>query len=209
MHNKPFLYIKPAYYICLTLIPLCLLSCSSEKQLVQADSLYKRDVSAGLFPNEPVRGELKPLAIVMEGDAYACSMCHEGFVGDSTQAALEGQHANIEFDHGRNLRCLNCHNPANSDTYVNHDGSEIPGEQPTMLCAKCHGPHFTEWEKGVHGRRNGYWNAEMGAQERVACIQCHNPHHPAFAKMAPMPPPILTRFESKHSTDKGEPAHVE
>jgi pyruvate-formate lyase-activating enzyme len=96
-----------------------------------------------------------------------------------------------------NLRCLNCHNPKNSDTYVNHDGTEIPSDSPTMLCAKCHGPHYREWTLGVHGRINGFWNDRSGEQKKLECVQCHDPHKPRFPVIAPQGPPPLTRFHER------------
>jgi hypothetical protein len=143
----------------------------------------------------PVRGEVRPLAFVLEGDSFACSTCHEGFEGDMGELALEDTHANITFDHGRNVRCLNCHNPENSEAYVNHDGSEIPADNPTLLCAKCHGPHYREWSLDVHGRVNTYWDDRFGEQKKLACVQCHDPHQPRFQPMVPLPPPVHTRFD--------------
>lgn len=160
-------------------------------------ALYERNLSEGIHGVEAVRGAVRPLVMRQDEDEFACSMCHEGFTGDLTEAALEGAHQNIQFDHGMNLRCLNCHNPANSDTYVNHDGSEIPGDSPTMLCAKCHGPHYREWTLGVHGRINGYWSEQFGEQKKLECVQCHDPHKPRFAPIAPENPPPLTRFHGK------------
>lgn len=171
-----------------------------------SSALYEREVSHGIHPIEPVRGALRPLALKVEEDSFACSMCHEGFAGDLNEAALEGAHQNITFDHGLNLRCLNCHNPANSDAYVNHDGSEIPAEQPNALCAKCHGPHFREWNLGVHGRINGVWSEDFGEQMKLACVQCHDPHKPAFDPMVPAEAPVLTRFQR---TGEGAPGHAE
>ena len=68
--------------------------------------------------------------------------------------------------------------PANADAYDNFGDAEIPGDQPTMLCAKCHGPHYREWGLDVHGRVNGHWGAEWGEQRKLDCIQCHDPHDP-------------------------------
>jgi hypothetical protein len=87
---------------------------------------------------------------------------------------------------------------------VYHDGSEIPGDQPTRLCAKCHGPHFREWEMGIHGRVNGYWEARLGPQEYLNCIDCHDPHRPRFQGIAPVSAPVLTRFEKPVH---GDPTH--
>lgn len=179
-------------------------SCSPLPSLAASTAVYERDTSGGLYDITPVRGAVRPLRLRQDGDEYECTMCHDGFHGDKGEEALEDQHADIKFDHGLNLRCLNCHNPTNSMAYVNHDGSEIPDDQPTRLCAKCHGPHYREWLLGIHGRVNGNWNAYLDEKSKLACIQCHDPHRPRFQQMAPEPPPTLTRFEDAL---RGGPAH--
>lgn len=143
----------------------------------------------------PVRGNPGPLAYIMDEDSFPCSTCHEGFDGELTNEALENTHSNITFDHGRNVRCSNCHHPTNADVYVDHDGSEIPSDEPTLLCAKCHGPHYREWTLDVHGRVNKFWDKRFGEQGKLACNQCHDPHQPRFQLMVPESPPVLTRFD--------------
>lgn len=189
----------------LILVVLSASSCSKSPVQANPKPLYERDVSAGIHNLAPVRGTRGPLRLNMDGDEYECSMCHEGFTGEFSKATLEGQHANIVFDHGLNLLCLNCHNPKNSDAYVYHDGSEIPADESTRLCAKCHGPHFREWSLDVHGRVNGAWDDSRGIQTKLDCIQCHDPHRPKFQRMKPLAPPVLTRFEeiAPHSASTG------
>jgi len=171
------------------------LSCSRVPEGAPQTPLYKRDVSGGLYDIVPVRGPVRPLRLHRDGDAFECTTCHDGFEGDHTEEALKGEHKDLAFNHGMNLRCLNCHNPKNSMAYVAYDGSEIPADQPTRLCAKCHGPLYREWQAGVHGRINGAWSPDFGEQTKLECIQCHNPHHPKFEPMVPYPPPVLTRFD--------------
>ncbi|MBI3118019.1 MAG: hypothetical protein HYZ00_05005 [Candidatus Hydrogenedentes bacterium] len=173
-----------------------ILSCSPREPLAQAAALYERDLSAGLYDIGPVRGEPRPLRLHRDGDEFECSICHEGFSGDLGDAALQGEHKDLQFNHGLNLRCLNCHHPTNSMAYVYHDGSEIPDDQPNRLCAKCHGPHYREWLLDIHGRVNERWDGR-GEPTKLNCIQCHNPHHPRFEPMAPEPPPTLTRFDAQ------------
>ncbi len=159
--------------------------------------LYVRDVSQGIHDIAPVRGERGPLRLHRDGDEYACSDCHDGFEGDLGEEALEGEHSDITFNHGLNLLCLNCHHPENSDVFVYHDGSEIPGDQPTQLCAKCHGPHYREWRMSVHGRENRVSVGDEVVAKKLDCIQCHNPHRPKFEPMIPERPPVHTRFALK------------
>lgn len=174
---------------------MCSVSCSSFQNQAAATALYERPQALQPYDIAPVRGPTRALRLHRDGDEYPCTSCHEGFTGDLGQAALEGEHNNLTFNHGLNLRCLNCHNPANPDTYVYHDGSEIPGDTPTRLCAKCHGPHYHEWQIGIHGRSNGAWSAGLGPQTVLDCVQCHDPHRPSFQPIEPEPPPVLTRFD--------------
>ena len=171
-----------------------LVSCSGGPAS-SAAPLYQRDLSAGLYDIAPVRGAVRPLRLHRDGDAYECTTCHDGFPGGQEEAALKDEHKDVDFNHGLNLFCLNCHNPKNSMAYVNHDGSEIPADQPTRLCAKCHGPLYREWQLGIHGRVSAAWSPKYGQQVVLECIQCHNPHRPKFQLMAPEPPPVLTRFD--------------
>ncbi|MBI5093678.1 MAG: hypothetical protein HZB26_14695 [Candidatus Hydrogenedentes bacterium] len=188
--------------IAVVLFVSCLESCSPLPSIAASTALYERDTSAGLSDIAPVRGPVRPLRLHRDGDETECTLCHDGFAGDKTEEALKNEHADLKFNHGLNLLCLNCHHPKNSMAYVYHDGSEIPSDQPTRLCAKCHGPHYREWMIGLHGRVNKYWDPSQGDQTKLDCIQCHNPHHPRFESMAPMPPPTLTRFEKV--TKEGE-----
>jgi hypothetical protein len=179
-----------------------LVSCSPLPSIAASTALYERDTSGGLYDVAPVRGPVRPLRLHRDGDEIECTMCHEGFTGDKGEEALKDEHADLQFNHGLNMRCLNCHNQNNSMAYIYHDGSEIPGDQPTRLCAKCHGTHYREWMLGIHGRVNKSWDPTKGDQTKLECIQCHNPHHPKFEPMAPMPPPTLTRFESNSNGGK-------
>jgi predicted CXXCH cytochrome family protein len=73
-------------------------------------------------------------------------------------------------------------------------GQAIPYDQPQLLCAKCHGPVYRDWQHGSHGRTNGYWNASMGPMERRKCTECHDPHQPPFPPMTPAPGPHTLRM---------------
>jgi hypothetical protein len=90
------------------------------------------------------------------------------------------QHSDVVLDR-INTRCLNCHHRANRNAFVDDAGGEIPYDQPQMLCARCHGTVFRDWQKGVHGRTNGVWDLRKGQPERLRCIQCHDPHRPPLA----------------------------
>ena len=59
----------------------------------------------------------------------------------TSDAAREDAHPDITLDHGLNLLCLNCHHRSNNDV-TSITTAKIPAEEPTRLCAKCHGPTF-------------------------------------------------------------------
>jgi hypothetical protein len=171
-------------------------SCSKGAPANVFTSLYQPDIHAAIHDITPVRGTPGPLRLHRDGSEAKCSTCHNGYSGNQSDAAREDAHPDITLDHGLNLLCLNCHHRSNSDVYIYHDGSEIPAEEPTRLCAKCHGPHFRDYTLGIHGRKNGYWNAALGEQVKLDCIQCHDPHRPRFQPIKPYPPPVLVRFDS-------------
>jgi hypothetical protein len=104
------------------------------------------------------------------------------------------QHPEIRLNHGINTRCFNCHHPTNRNVFVDDFGREIPWREPQLLCAKCHGPVYRDWQAGSHGRINGYWDTAKGPQTKRRCIECHDPHHPPFAALTPAPGPNTLRM---------------
>jgi hypothetical protein len=67
------------------------------------------------------------------------------------------------------------------------------GEAPT-LCAQCHGTTWRDWEQGMHGRANDYWDVTRGAVRWLSCVECHDPHAPAFDPMQALPGPNTLRM---------------
>ena len=101
-------------------------------------------------------------------------------------------HTNDVARHGRTIgndHCFNCHDPANLNELHTPGGKKLKLTESTLLCASCHGPSYRDWEAGVHGRRNGFWNAKLGATDRKDCTSCHDPHAPAIPLLKPLPPP--------------------
>ena len=159
---------------------------------------------ANWLDTTPVRGEPQ-LQFYLNQFFYRCDVCH---IADKASACgceknLKtpntfhlpfGAHKDMVFNHGLNLRCFNCHNCGNLETYINHDGTEIPGNQPVLLCRKCHGTTYHDWEAGAHGRSNGALDARRGAQSKLTCNQCHNPHAPHFPRLIPRPSPSTVRI---------------
>ncbi len=175
---------------------LCLGGCAPAV-IPAPESLYVRDVQGEVFDITPVRGEVKPLLHRRGSFEYKCTECHNDFKSAQRQNAEIPEHAeiNARFNHGLNTFCVNCHHPSDRNSFVAHDGSPIPSTEPALLCSKCHGPTYREWEVGIHGRQNGGWERDNPARKKLLCIQCHDPHQPAFASMVPDPPTIRSRFE--------------
>lgn len=128
------------------------------------------------------------LDLVRNGWTYDCMECHKLFPAKWQYDRPFNEHKDIKLDHGNNRFCLNCHHPTNRTAFVDYDGSEIAQAEVVQLCAKCHGTIHRDWKAGVHGRHNGYWNAEKGDKTRLRCIQCHDPHSPKFQAMKPLAP---------------------
>lgn len=125
---------------------------------------------------------------------YRCSDCHRIIPSPLETDRTLTQHREIHLEHGINTRCFNCHHRTNRDAFVDDYGGEIPWNEPQLLCAKCHGPVYRDWQHGSHGRTNGYWDPRQGPQRRLRCIQCHDPHCPPFAPMVPAPGPNTLRM---------------
>lgn len=128
------------------------------------------------------------------GYTYRCSDCHNILPSPAETHRTLGQHKEIQLRHGINTRCFNCHHRTNRNAFVDDMGGEIPWDQPQLLCAKCHGPVYRDWEAGSHGRSNGYWDTAQGSQTRRRCIECHDPHVPPFPGMEPAPGPNTLRM---------------
>jgi len=94
---------------------------------------------------------------------------------------------------GANLWCLDCHSTTDHNKLQKLNGELLTFNQSQMLCGQCHGPILKDWEHGIHGRTNGYWNREMDTEDittRLLCVECHIPHAPAFPSFMPKPGPI-------------------
>jgi len=125
---------------------------------------------------------------------YRCSDCHQIIPSSEDTDRAPTQHKEIVLEHGINTRCFNCHHPTSRDAFVDDLGNEIPWNEPQLVCAKCHGPVYRDWQHGSHGRTNGYWDTSKGPQTRRKCIECHDPHQPPFPSMNPAPAPRTLRM---------------
>ncbi len=179
----------------------------------EAVNVLEADSSNGAFAEigattvivQPVREALltDPPELRIGAFEYACQECHKLF--DSRDEAAPrfpplAQHQEIALDHGLNDRCFNCHDREDRNRLVLHSGETVGFNEVEVLCAKCHGPTFRDWERGVHGRIDGYWNSEKGTPIQRRCSECHDPHAPAFGQWPLMAGPHSLRVDG---TDKG------
>jgi hypothetical protein len=148
----------------------------------------------------------KGLDLVKSGWSYNCMECHKLFAARwHYEDRPFNEHKNIKLEHGNNRFCLNCHHPTNRNAFVDYDGAEIAEADVVKLCAKCHGTIYRDWQAGVHGRANGFWDAKEGDKTKLRCIQCHDPHSPKFKEMKPLPalryPPRGAHPPSEHPAE--------
>ncbi len=142
-------------------------------------------------------------------DEFDCYLCHDE--GEPPIMRYDANHKLIIPDehsditmahgtHGRNNDCLNCHNETNLLALQPRDGRQLALENSTPLCGSCHGPTYSDWGAGVHGRINGYWDTQLGPATKQDCVSCHNPHAPHPPGRVPAPGPHPLRGPSPIST---------
>ena len=152
-------------------------------------------VPAEAIAPRPLRRSLgDPPVVDVGGFEKKCSDCHELFETRDADPGTLLQHTEIVLDHGLNDRCLNCHSREDHDELVTYDGTVVGYADSTRLCSKCHGTTFRDWERGVHGRTMGSWDASSGEQYRLRCVDCHDPHSPAFDPIETLPAPRVRGY---------------
>lgn len=129
-----------------------------------------------------------PPMIKINGFERTCMDCHRVFPAKDIAPEELQQHRHIRLDHGINDLCRNCHDVEDRDRLTLRGGESISYSEVELLCAKCHGPTYRDWEVGAHGRVNGYWDETRGELNRLKCTQCHDPHIPRVPAMDPIRP---------------------
>lgn len=137
-------------------------------------------------PRRKAQGD--PPTILVDGSRRTCMDCHRLFRPSEDPPVDLIEHRNITLNHGINDRCRNCHHIYDRNKLVLHDGTVLGFSESASLCGKCHGPIFRDWQRGAHGRTNGYWDASRGEVRRLKCAECHDPHNPRVPAMTPIPP---------------------
>ena len=122
---------------------------------------------------------------VMTSPLYPCSVCHDGIKTVPLKRKLSF-HEDIILNHD-SLWCLDCHNILNRNRLNSSQGKTVDFRELPVLCGVCHGRIYTQWSKGVHGKRTGEWN---GRKNYFICTDCHSPHSPRFRPLKPEPPPL-------------------
>ncbi len=145
---------------------------------------------------------------VVAGVARPCSDCHKLFTPSPVEPRTLVQHKEIVLNHGLNARCLNCHDGKDRDKLVLHDGTLVGFSDTPKLCSQCHGTVYRDWQRGVHGKTLGSWDAQSGKQHRLACNECHDPHSPAYKPIAPLPGPRTMRMGDQSHEQEPERRHT-
>lgn len=194
--------IGPAF----ALVAAWLLSSSSGADIpfTPAAVVAPDDVKAG--------GMRRPLADAslanVGGTVHQCNECHKLFTSQPGDKRQLMQHQEIDLKHGMNTRCLNCHDGANRDKLVLHDGTLIGFGETPRLCSQCHGTVYRDWQHGMHGKTMGSWIASSGLQHRLACNECHDPHSPAYIPQRALPGPRTLRMGDQSQGEEHEEHHA-
>ena len=109
------------------------------------------------------------------------------------------QHREIKLEHGINTSCFNCHHETNRDAFAGEEGEEIPWNQPQLLCAKCHGPVYRDWQHGSHGRTNGYWDTQRACRRGGGALN-------AMIRIEPPFPDLQSGSATAHAADGADRA---
>jgi hypothetical protein len=136
----------------------------------------------------------EPASVVIGGFSHRCSECHRFLEPPPIQRPRRVQHTEIVLNHGLNASCFNCHSRSARDRLVLYDGTTLPFDQVPRLCAQCHGTVYRDWQRGMHGKTLGSWDASSGKQVRLNCNDCHDPHAPAYRPIEPLPAPNTLRM---------------
>jgi len=161
------------------------------------------DDTQGDFANAVVKPREPQLKYFNMGP-NGCETCHDGKIvpyPKNNTPRLLGMHQDIvknslQLMHGRGtMWCLDCHSARDRNKLVDRHGNEISFNQPQKLCGGCHGAHYIDWRKGIHGKVIGSW-VKGGKKRWWVCTECHNPHTvqvARFNQLKPEPRPALPR----------------
>lgn len=153
-------------------------------------------VDEEFYSKKPVRTPALNPVYVKDGQFYRCNDCHSILEPSPVQKSYISAHSDVILDHGVNNYCTTCHSPENREKLLDINGYEVGFHQSQKTCLQCHGPIYRDWEAGVHGRMNDYWDEQRGDTRKLTCVECHNPHQPKFQTMKPSPAPTPENYRS-------------
>ncbi|VAX36288.1 hypothetical protein MNBD_UNCLBAC01-870 [hydrothermal vent metagenome] len=183
--NQNYLWIITGVFIALA-VSFIFNLWGSPRKVAEINAVDKKFIS-----NDTVRDPLKKPTIQQAGFTYNCNNCHQHITPSKTQQRRRAAHETIKLEHGINKSCYNCHSQSNREMLFDINGKDVPFSKSELLCQKCHGPKYRDWEIGVHGRPSGYWDKSKGKETvKATCVACHNPHSPKFKAIEPAPAPV-------------------
>ncbi len=139
----------------------------------------------------------------------SCGYCHtttKPNVDTHRAEDLDQFHQGLKYQHG-NLTCLSCHNANDYEALRLADGRRVDFADSITLCSQCHGPQRRDYDRGLHGGMNGYWDLTRGGRTRNTCVNCHDPHAPAFPEVMPVLPPKDRISVPERTTGQAPPLH--
>lgn len=161
----------------------------------QRERIHHPSVEDKYFTKNPVREAKKEAFIIQDGYRLSCNDCHQNLVPSSVRKISFSAHPDIILDHGVNDSCLTCHNRDNREKLNDINKEEVSFSNSQITCLQCHGPIYRDWENGVHGRMNDFWDSKKGVTRRLMCVDCHDPHNPKFKSMEPSPAPNIVNYK--------------
>lgn len=126
---------------------------------------------------------------------FPCMNCHDGMERNKKKRVLKDMHQNIKIENHGERWCYDCHDERNMDRLKLSNGDFVKFEESYKLCGQCHGNVYNDWQRGIHGKRTGYWNGE---KQYLLCVHCHDPHNPRFKSLKPEPAPVRPDKVSSH-----------
>ena len=160
------------------------------------------------FTKQPVREPKLEPVMAKEGESYRCNDCHDVLEPSTVQKSFFSAHEDIVLKHGVNNYCTTCHSSENREALLDINGNDIAFSESHITCLQCHGPIYRDWENGVHGRMNDFWDKNKGEVRRLICVACHDPHQPEFKSMQPAPAPHIENYRKfLVSSTVGESSH--
>lgn len=156
----------------------------------------------------PVRVAMHdPATIKVATFDLKCLECHALFENKTMVPPEIARHSDIVLDHGINDNCFNCHDIERRDRLTMGPGKTVGFDDSSQFCGTCHGPTWRDWQRGIHGKSVGAWDANDERRIQYGCTDCHDPHSPAFEAGIPLPGPNTIRMGHQHSGPVEEAKH--